>query len=94
MQLFQEKNPYKAKIAKVVPTPNNGSSELVELFHSKQQEPWFIFQKTKYLWSPHKKRFEGLQFPIGHSVKHYCEWKGYLNENEIAAAEEKYGENT
>ncbi|XP_076162802.1 endoplasmic reticulum transmembrane helix translocase [Ptiloglossa arizonensis] len=89
-----EKNPYKAKIAKVVPTPNNGSSELVELFHSKQQEPWFIFQKTKYLWSPHKKRFEGLQFPIGHSVKHYCEWKGYLNENEIAAAEEKYGENT
>ena len=88
-----EKDPYKAKIAKVVPTPNNGSSELVKLYHSEQQEPWFIFQKTKYLWDPHKKRFEGLQFPINHSVKHYCEWKGYLDEKEVTAAEDKYGKN-
>ncbi|XP_054002108.1 endoplasmic reticulum transmembrane helix translocase [Hylaeus anthracinus] len=88
-----EKNPYKAKVAKVVPTPNNGSSELVKLFHSEQQEPWFIFQKTKYHWNQHKKCFEGLQFPTGHSVKHYCEWKGYLDEKEITAAEEKYGKN-
>lgn len=88
-----EKNPYKAKIAKVVPTPNNGSSELVKLHHSEQQEPWFIFQKTKYHWNSHKKSFEGLQFPINHSVKHYCEWRGYLDEKDIAAAEEKYDKN-
>ncbi|CAK9815789.1 Endoplasmic reticulum transmembrane helix translocase [Anthophora quadrimaculata] len=88
-----ETNPYKAKIAKVVPTPNNGSSELVKLHHSEQQEPWFIFQKTKYYWNSHKKTFEGLQYPIHHSVKHYCEWNGYLDENDIAAAEDKYGKN-
>ncbi|XP_043249051.1 endoplasmic reticulum transmembrane helix translocase [Colletes gigas] len=88
-----EKNTYKAKIAKVVPTPNNGSSELVKLHHSEQQEPWFIFQKTKYHWNPHRKCFVGLQFPTNHSVKHYCEWKGYLDEKEITAAEEKYDKN-
>ncbi|XP_006608970.1 manganese-transporting ATPase 13A1 [Apis dorsata] len=88
-----EKNPYNAKIAKVVPTPNNGSSELVKLHHSEQQEPWFIFQKTKYYWNSDKKIFQGLQFPINHSVKHYCEWRGYLDEKDIAAAEEKYGKN-
>ena len=88
-----EKDPYKAKIAKVIPTPNNGSSELVKLHHSNEQEPWFIFQKTKYLWNPNKKCFEGLQYPINHSVKHYCEWKGYLDEKDIAIAEEKYSKN-
>ncbi|XP_043596060.1 endoplasmic reticulum transmembrane helix translocase [Bombus pyrosoma] len=88
-----EKDPYKAKIAKVVPTPNNGSSELVKLHHSEQHEPWFIFQKTKYYWNSHEKSFEGLHFPINHSIKHYCEWRGYLDEKDVAAAEEKYGKN-
>lgn len=90
---FQEKNPYKARIVKVVPTPNNGSSELILLHQSNQQEPWFIFQKTKYYWDPNVKSFRGLQFPIDHSVKHYCEWKGYLDQKEVEAAEEKYGKN-
>ncbi|XP_024892380.1 manganese-transporting ATPase 13A1 [Temnothorax curvispinosus] len=87
------KDPYKARIVKVVPTPNNGSSELISLRHTDQQEPWFIFQKTKYYWDPNVKSFRGLQFPIDHSVKHYCEWKGYPDEKEIEAAEEKYGKN-
>lgn len=90
---FQEKDPYKARIVKVVPTPNNGSSELIYLRHTDQQEPWFIFQKTKYYWDPNRKSFRGLQFPIDHSVKHYCEWKGYLDQKEVEAAEEKYGKN-
>ncbi|EZA50425.1 manganese-transporting ATPase 13A1 [Ooceraea biroi] len=88
-----EKNPYKAKMVKVVPTPNNGSSELIVLHHTDQQEPWFIFQKTKYYWDPEKMSFRGLQFPIDHSVKRYCEWKGYLDQKEVEAAEEKYGKN-
>lgn len=88
-----EKDPYKARIVKVVPTSNNGSSELISLRHTDQQEPWFIFQKTKYYWDSDKKSFRGLQFPINHSVKHYCEWKGYLDQKEIEAAEGKYGKN-
>lgn len=78
---------------KVIPTPNNGSSELIPLHRTNQQEPWFIFQKTKYYWDSEIKSFRGLQFPINHSVKHYCEWKGYLDQTEVEAAEEKYGKN-
>ncbi|XP_015591738.1 manganese-transporting ATPase 13A1 [Cephus cinctus] len=88
------KSPYEAKMVKVVPTPNNGSSELVNLHHVKNQEPWFIFQKTKYVWDSEKKQFQGLQFPVHLTHHHYCEWKGYLSENEVSAAEEKYGKNT
>ncbi|XP_066599826.1 endoplasmic reticulum transmembrane helix translocase [Prorops nasuta] len=88
-----EKNPYKATVAKVVPTPNNGSSELVFLYHKNEQDPWFIFQKTKYYWDPAKESFRGLQFPIDKSARQYHEWKGYLDEKEVAAAEEKYGQN-
>ncbi|XP_043502846.1 endoplasmic reticulum transmembrane helix translocase [Polistes fuscatus] len=88
-----EKNPYIATIAKVVPTPNNGSSELVKLHHAEKQEPWFVFQKTKYYWEPNTKCFKSLQFPINQSIKHYSEWKGYLDEKEVTAAEEKYGKN-
>ncbi|XP_034950468.1 manganese-transporting ATPase 13A1 [Chelonus insularis] len=85
------KSPYTATIAKVVPTPNNGSSELVQLHQEKQ--PWFIFQKTKYCWNPDKKQFECLQFPINHAIKSYCEWKGYSDEQDVASAENKYGKN-
>ncbi|XP_058803201.1 endoplasmic reticulum transmembrane helix translocase [Phymastichus coffea] len=86
-------DPYRANIAKVVPTPNNGSTELVKLHKSKSQEPWFIFQKTKYIWNPDKKEFRGLAFPINHSVKHYMNWKGYADEKEVQEAEETYGGN-
>ncbi|KAL2732695.1 endoplasmic reticulum transmembrane helix translocase isoform X1 [Vespula maculifrons] len=88
-----EKNPYIATIAKVVPVPNNGSSELVKLHHAEKQEPWFVFQKTKYYWEPNAKCFKSLQFPINQSIKHYSEWKGYLDEKEVTAAEEKCGKN-
>ncbi|XP_012275293.1 manganese-transporting ATPase 13A1 [Orussus abietinus] len=86
-------NPYNAKLAKVVPTPNNGSSELVTLQHINDQEPWFIFQKTKYSWDPTKKQFRSLEFPVDRTVRQYRDWKGYLDENEVAAAESTYGKN-
>ncbi|XP_046606219.1 endoplasmic reticulum transmembrane helix translocase [Neodiprion virginianus] len=86
-------DPYKAKVAKVVPTPNNGSSELVVLHHSSSQEPWFIFQKTKYSWDPDKKIFKGLEFPVANAIQHYNSWKGYQDAEEVTAAEEKYGRN-
>ncbi|XP_011869217.1 PREDICTED: manganese-transporting ATPase 13A1 [Vollenhovia emeryi] len=88
-----EKDPYKARIVKVVPTPNNGSSELILLHHTNKQKPWFIFQKTKYYWDSDVKSFKGLQFPTDHTVKYYCEWKGYLDQKEVEAAEERYGKN-
>lgn len=93
-----ESNPYKAKVAKVVPTANNGHSELVNLHHSKDiskegKGVWFIFQKTKYVWNEHKKQFEGLQFPIKNTFQEYMEWKGYQEDSDVTEAETKYGKN-
>ena len=59
--LFQVKFPSKAAYIKVVPTPNNGSSELISLHHGKDatgaEVIWFRFQKAKYFWDDDKKQF-------------------------------------
>ncbi|XP_063229452.1 endoplasmic reticulum transmembrane helix translocase isoform X2 [Bacillus rossius redtenbacheri] len=92
------KDPLKAEVAKVVPTANNGSSELVRIHHHKNEATgsvliWFIFQKTKYVWDENKKRFSGLQFPIHLRFGDYMEWKGYQDDDEVAAADMKYSRN-
>ncbi|XP_054714931.1 endoplasmic reticulum transmembrane helix translocase-like [Uloborus diversus] len=81
---------------KVVPTPNNGSPEIVRLHQSKDEEGmnyWFKFQKTKYVYNNDKKRFEGLNFPDNLPFKFYQEWKGFADELELKTAENKYGKN-
>ncbi|GBL77976.1 Manganese-transporting ATPase 13A1 [Araneus ventricosus] len=86
----------KACYVKVVPTPNNGSTELVALSHSKDENghhTWFKFQKTKYVYDFEKKSFQGLSFSDNLSFKHYQEWKGFADETELKAAENKYGKN-
>ena len=76
-----------------MPTPNNGSTELVKLNRSKSQEPWFIFQKTKYIWDPKYQQFHGVRFPINYSVEFYSQWKGYVDDKEVEEAEKRYGLN-
>lgn len=90
---LQVNSPDKANIAKVVPTPNNGCSELVKIHHNEGAEPWFIFQKTKYVWDSDKKQFSSVQFPVDHTVGYYNNWKGYADDAEIKEAEEIYGKN-
>ncbi|XP_011304938.1 manganese-transporting ATPase 13A1 [Fopius arisanus] len=87
------KDPYKATVVKVIPTSNNGSSEIVRLHQKPNKEPWFIFQKTKFCWSKSKKRFEGLQYPVTEYLKTYIDSKGYASEEEVTEAEETYGKN-
>ncbi|XP_043270674.1 endoplasmic reticulum transmembrane helix translocase isoform X4 [Venturia canescens] len=87
------KDPYKSTIAKVVPMPNNGSSELVKLCRDKDNKPWFIFQKTKYVWSVDKKQFQGLEFPVDKVISAYRDWKGYQDDIHFTEAEEHYGKN-
>ncbi|KFM68900.1 putative cation-transporting ATPase 13A1, partial [Stegodyphus mimosarum] len=86
----------KACYAKVVPTPNNGSPELVHLRQSKDEEGvnvWFKFQKTKYLYDFNKKSFRGLSFPDNLPFKYYQECKGFVDDSELKSAEGKYGKN-
>jgi cation-transporting ATPase 13A1 len=53
-----------------------------------------MFQKVKYFYdSEEKKTFLPLPFPIDHTIKHYNEWKGYLEEDDLKAAQAKYGVN-
>ncbi|XP_075212224.1 endoplasmic reticulum transmembrane helix translocase [Lycorma delicatula] len=91
-------NPEEARLAKVVPTENNGSSELVRLHRYKDESKktvhiWFVFQKTKYVWDCNKKQFNGLCFPINNMFHQYMDWKGYQEDNEVNNAEQKYGKN-
>jgi len=93
-----ERDPLKSKVAKVIPTANNGSSELVSVHHYKDEvnqrvNIWFIFQKTKYVWDENKKQFCGLQFPVDLSFGEYMEWKGYQEDHEVTYADIKYGRN-
>ncbi|RWS25769.1 manganese-transporting ATPase 13A1-like protein [Leptotrombidium deliense] len=91
-------HPRFARFAKVVPTPNNGSSELVRLYHSKGTDStpdsiWFMFQQTKYIFNEELNKFEVLNFPVNLSINEYLEWKGYTEEQELEAAEKTYGRN-
>ncbi|KAK7497039.1 hypothetical protein BaRGS_00011775 [Batillaria attramentaria] len=90
-------DPRQASWIKVVPTPNNGSTELVRLHHrQREDEPelWFNFQKTKYIYDgEEKKQFVPLTFPVNHSVHYYMDWKGYQDDTDVAAAERKFGTN-
>ena len=55
---------------------------------------WFHFQKTKYVYdSEEKKRFLPVQFPVDWSMRQYMDWRGYQEEDDLKAAEKKFGKN-
>lgn len=92
------KGPEEASIAKVVPTANNGFSEIVKLYHtqedgSKEYIHWFIFQKTKYVWDYDKKQFKCIEFPINYTLEYYSESKGHQEDSDVQLAESRYGKN-
>ncbi|GJQ67243.1 hypothetical protein Trydic_g8148 [Trypoxylus dichotomus] len=89
-----EKDAIKATVAKVVPTANNGSTELVRLHKAQNgKDIWFMFQQTKYIWCEEKKCFKGLEFPIDKGFGEYMSWKGYQEDVDITEAESLYGRN-
>uniref|UniRef100_A0A336KH29 CSON007847 protein n=1 Tax=Culicoides sonorensis TaxID=179676 RepID=A0A336KH29_CULSO len=90
------KEPDAHVIVKVVPTPNNGSSELVRIKKSVIDEKpvyWFIFQKLKYTWDSDKKQFRGVEFPINEPLEKYFNAKGHEDEKEVEKAERTLGNN-
>ncbi|XP_030752432.1 manganese-transporting ATPase 13A1 [Sitophilus oryzae] len=93
----KEKDPFKATITKVVPTPNNGSSEILWLRKLKPPDNdnmvYFIFQKTKYIWDTEKKLFRDIEFPIHKSYSEYNSSKGFQEEEDVKQASIIYGKN-
>ena len=92
------KHPEAAMFVKVVPTPNNGSSELVRLRHSPatqwdSESIWFLFQKTKYAYDFKNNMFHLVQFPLNRQIRDYMEWKGYAEEQDVLTIERTYGKN-
>ncbi|XP_073705614.1 endoplasmic reticulum transmembrane helix translocase [Garra rufa] len=94
----KESDPAKATFAKVIPTPNNGSAELVPLLRDKDEDGVenlsFEFQKIRYVYdSKEKKSFLPVAFPINFPLSHFQNWKGYQEEDQLRAAEKRYGTN-
>lgn len=56
--IFQAKDPLKAKVAKVIPTANNGSSELVSVHHYKVN----VIQKYDFNWKIYTKASEEVLY--------------------------------
>lgn len=83
-------------MAKVVPTPNNGFTEMVQLAafnRGGETHYFFLFQKIKYIWDAEKKTFRGVDFPISHHYGKYMESKGLQDDEEISRSEQDYGSN-
>ncbi|XP_072225588.1 endoplasmic reticulum transmembrane helix translocase [Leuresthes tenuis] len=94
----KEPDPNKATLAKVIPTPNNGSAELVALQRDKDDDGErilsFEFQKIRYIFDyKEKKCFFTIAFPINNPMGYFQSWRGYQEETELRAAEKRYGTN-
>lgn len=89
-------DPFKATFAKVTPTPNNGSTELVSIKRetiAKRSTLWFMFQKTKYVYNDKSNKFVTIEFSCDEKISHYKQWKGYNDHNEVQLIERQYGRN-
>lgn len=89
--------PQVAALVKVIPTPNNGFTELVLLNSFQDQDGqtviWFRYQEIKYVWNDDKKYFHSLQFPIANTIDQYINCKGYSSDEQLVKAIQLYGWN-
>ncbi|KAL4107361.1 hypothetical protein QTP88_017720 [Uroleucon formosanum] len=90
-------SPKGAVVVKVLPTPNNGFTELVMLNTFQDQDlktvTWFRYQEIKYIWNDDKKCFHSLEFPIANTIEQYGNCKGYNSDEQLSKAVQLYGRN-
>ncbi|CAB1341455.1 unnamed protein product [Coregonus sp. 'balchen'] len=87
----KEPDPHKATLAKVIPTPNNGSAELDE---NGEGILSFEFQKICYIFdNKERKCFLPVSFPVRQPMGFFQAWRGYQEETDLRAAEKRYGTN-
>lgn len=69
-----------ADCAKVVPTANNGSPELVRILRARSEDgtmtEWIVFQKSKYLYDHSRNGFVPLRYPVDLTFREYSEQRG------------------
>lgn len=87
-----------ADCVKVLPTPNNGSPELIRLHHNKDDNSKdiisFTFQKIQYFYEEdEKKRFQSVTFPTNEQFSFYQNSKGFQEEEDVKVVSRKYGPN-
>uniref|UniRef100_A0A1I7WN14 EbsA protein n=1 Tax=Heterorhabditis bacteriophora TaxID=37862 RepID=A0A1I7WN14_HETBA len=91
-----EKDPNKATFVKVVPTPNNGWAELVQLERSKLGEHsklWFEFQKVHYILDEDKKQFRTVLFDTHQPMSYYQQASGMESDQHLGTVKYTLGDN-
>ncbi|KAI6221259.1 Cation-transporting ATPase [Aphelenchoides besseyi] len=90
-------DPTQATLAKVVPQPNNGWTELVPINRTKLPDGsiriWLSFQKVVYSFNDEKREFEALHFDTRQPLDHYFDHKGFESEEAIRERAMVYGDN-
>ena len=82
-----------ATVAKFVPTPNNGSAEILKIRRN-ATHAWCVFQKLKFVWDPDKRTFRSLVFPSDLSYDTYLNCKGHESDQDLKETLTLYGNNT
>ncbi|TGZ61894.1 hypothetical protein CRM22_007735 [Opisthorchis felineus] len=96
---YKVQRPGEAQYAKVVPTPNNGCTTLVQILHGKElstgaSRHYFYFQRLKYNFlDEDKDSISEVSFPVDWNVCKYLSWRGYETAQDVLTAEESYGHN-
>lgn len=93
----QVKLPQEAVLAKVVPTANNGASEMVRIHCTRlvngQRLYYFFFQKIKYVWDEGRQQFGAIEFPINETLAYYAGARGLKTDEEVRQVGQLYGAN-
>ncbi|KJH50032.1 hypothetical protein DICVIV_03833 [Dictyocaulus viviparus] len=84
-----EKDPHKATHAKVIPTPNNGWSEL----RAGKTKLWFEFQKVHYTLNEASNTFSAIVFNSCKPLMYYRQSRGVKNDEELEDLKYLFGDN-
>lgn len=94
---FQIKDPRKASLAKVSPTPNNGWPELVPLKRATRPDGsirvWFTFQEVTYNYNDDKNLFVAVEYDTNRPFRFYKNSHGFESEKQLAETVFEIGSN-
>ncbi|EYC39599.1 hypothetical protein Y032_0649g1113, partial [Ancylostoma ceylanicum] len=96
LSCIYEKDPHKATLAKVVPTPNNGWAELVPLRRTRRggsTKVWFEFQRVHYTLDESTNTFSTVVFDSHRQMKYYQQSRGVESDDQLEEIKYLLGDN-